>query len=131
MRTVCVPSACERVTPQDPVELDKGSRRRGRQSRRRAISSPLLQIRLHSPVALTDDEIKDRYQQLLQGDQIAGMGLNEFGLVIYKAPDELMKLWVPQELKRKILAEEHDHQIAGHLGMDRTYDLVTRKYYWP
>jgi hypothetical protein len=27
--------------------------------------------------------------------------------------------------------EHHDIEIAGHLGMDKTIEAITRNYYWP
>lgn len=35
------------------------------------------------------------------------------------------------ETKRKILSECHDSPAAGHFGISKTFDLVSREYYWP
>ena len=43
----------------------------------------------------------------------------------------LQKLFVPfKHLQDKVLAANHDHVTAGHLGMDKTMELVSRHYYW-
>ncbi|WP_461384568.1 integrase zinc binding domain-containing protein, partial [Devosia indica] len=68
--------------------------------------------------------------QILDGERIPGYGINESGLLIYQTQDGLMKLWVPQELRMKVLTEGHDNQISGHLGIERTLELMSRKYYW-
>ena len=31
----------------------------------------------------------------------------------------------------QILQENHDIPISGHLGRDKTYERITRNYYWP
>ena len=42
------------------------------------------------------------------------------------------KLVVPNNLalRTKIIRECHDAQTAGHLGRDKTIDLIKRKFYW-
>ena len=42
-------------------------------------------------------------------------------------------LYIPKEetLRDRILQENHDHPLAGHLGTRRTKDLILTKYYWP
>ncbi|BDA51672.1 Transposon Tf2-9 polyprotein [Coccomyxa sp. Obi] len=42
-------------------------------------------------------------------------------------------LYIPDipALKEECLSHVHDHPYAGHVGMDRTADLLTRLYWWP
>jgi hypothetical protein len=42
-------------------------------------------------------------------------------------------VYVPDdpELQRKIIASCHEHPAAGHPGQARTYELVTRHFWWP
>jgi RNase H-like domain found in reverse transcriptase/Integrase zinc binding domain len=35
------------------------------------------------------------------------------------------------ELRREVLSLYHDHRLAGHLGISKTLDLLTRDYWWP
>ena len=35
------------------------------------------------------------------------------------------------EIKRQILKECHDNPAAGHFGVAKTFDMVSRNYYWP
>ena len=39
------------------------------------------------------------------------------------------RLYVPHALQNKILEQCHD--AIGHIGIDKTYELISRKYYWP
>jgi len=40
-------------------------------------------------------------------------------------------LWVPSGLVQKILKSEHDTKIAGHMGQDKTIELIRRNFWWP
>ena len=40
-------------------------------------------------------------------------------------------LFVPEAIRTKIISRHHDDPLAGHFGIDKTKDLVGRKYYWP
>ena len=39
-------------------------------------------------------------------------------------------MMVPHELRQKILVENHDVPIAGHVGINGTVDLIKRNYWW-
>jgi len=41
-------------------------------------------------------------------------------------------LWIPEEgnLKNLILRSEHDTKIAGHMGQDKTIELIRRNFWW-
>jgi len=40
-------------------------------------------------------------------------------------------LWVPEGLIDQILRSEHNTKVAGHLGQDKTIELVHRNFWWP
>jgi transposase InsO family protein len=42
-------------------------------------------------------------------------------------------LWVPhsEDLRKSVLEMEHDSKIAEHFGRDKTYEKVTRNFWWP
>ena len=42
-------------------------------------------------------------------------------------------LWIPEDgnLKNLILKSEHDTKIAGHMGQDKTIELIRRNFWWP
>jgi hypothetical protein len=52
----------------------------------------------------------------------------EAGLLFYQG-----RIVVPDndQLKRDLIAAFHDSPIAGHLGQQRTLELISRRYYWP
>ena len=51
--------------------------------------------------------------------------------LIYALLKGRKKLFVPfKHLQAKVMAANHDHVTAGHLGMDKTTELVSRHYYW-
>ena len=39
--------------------------------------------------------------------------------------------FVPEAIRTEIISRHHDDSLAGHFGIDKTKDLVGRKYYWP
>src|SRR4051812_28617153 len=43
------------------------------------------------------------------------------------------RIYVPTDpkLRLKLLQEHHDTPIAGHLRVDKTYEALSRNYYWP
>ena len=54
-----------------------------------------------------------------------GLVYNLFG----KDEDIRPRLYVSKIIRVHILKECHDNM--GHLGIDKTHDLISRKYYWP
>lgn len=40
-------------------------------------------------------------------------------------------LYVPQELRLSVLVSRHDSPLAGHFGLAKTLELITRDYWWP
>ena len=61
--------------------------------------------------------------------------VREKGILIIK--EELLyrkgMLWVPgdEDLIRAILESEHDTKVAGHMGQDKTIELIRRNFWWP
>jgi len=43
------------------------------------------------------------------------------------------KLWIPEGkgLRQGILELEHDTKVAGHMGQDKTIELICRNFWWP
>jgi len=43
------------------------------------------------------------------------------------------RLWVPEGkgLRQGILESEHDTKVAGHMGQDKTIELIRRNFWWP
>jgi hypothetical protein len=63
----------------------------------------------------------------VNGESIANVTFDH-GMLFRKG-----KVWVPNDinLKKKILDAEHDSEVAGHMGMDKTGELIKRNFYWP
>ena len=41
------------------------------------------------------------------------------------------QLAVPHKLRDAVLKSSHDALTAGHYGIERTYEAIRMKYYWP
>lgn len=53
-------------------------------------------------------------------------------LLYWRPPDaDHSRLYVPEGLRERILFEAHDPPVMGHLGMDKTLERVSRRFYWP
>ena len=51
------------------------------------------------------------------------------GLIVrVENPDQV---YVPAAYRKTIIKANHDSEYAGHLGIDKTTDLVSRNFYWP
>jgi hypothetical protein len=61
-------------------------------------------------------------------DQLEEFSLDPSGLLMYKG-----LIYIPENdaLKLEILQECHDAKAAGHLGREKTAELISRNYYWP
>ncbi|KAL1915001.1 uncharacterized protein VTP21DRAFT_7706 [Calcarisporiella thermophila] len=56
------------------------------------------------------------------------------GLLLYgDEKEDKNRLYIPEDpgIRTKLLQENHDLAIAGHLGVERTYERVQRNFYWP
>jgi hypothetical protein len=42
-------------------------------------------------------------------------------------------MWIPDDLqfKKHISEADHDTKVAGHMGQDKTIELVRRNFFWP
>ena len=40
-------------------------------------------------------------------------------------------LWVPENLIQRVFESEHDTKVAGHMGQDKTIELLRRNFWWP
>ena len=52
--------------------------------------------------------------------------------LLYKLPHRQLsfKIVVPREFVKKVLFEKHDSPSAGHMGIEKTLELVSRTYWW-
>ena len=54
--------------------------------------------------------------------------LNASAQADWRVVDQIV---VPSAYRRYILSLAHDHCLAGHLGVNKTYDRVMRHFFWP
>lgn len=94
------------------------------------------------PLLPENQVIQDKIRKLLPTDPTFGPILHknpsnsdpkspyttQDGLLLYEG---LVCVPENQELKRLILQECHDSPMAGHFGIAKTVDLVSRTFYWP
>ena len=54
---------------------------------------------------------------------------NQSQLIYY----DVKRVYIPDilSLKTTIISEHHDGKVSGHIGYQKTYDSITRYYYWP
>lgn len=45
--------------------------------------------------------------------------------------DDLLRLYVPDDLRTRIIREQHDNLISGHFGWQTVYHALSQWYYWP
>jgi len=41
------------------------------------------------------------------------------------------KLWIPAGTVQRVMESEHDTKVAGHMGQDKTIELIRRNFWWP
>ena len=81
-----------------------------------------MRLRLHKLQAEDEKAWKLRADQQLgqQGwDDINGVWHNQ-GLP-----------YVPEIIRIELISRHHDDPLAGHFGIEKTRELIARKYYWP
>ena len=45
--------------------------------------------------------------------------------------DVVEQVIIPKTMLPKLMAEFHDSPLAGHMGINKTYDKIRERYYWP
>lgn len=86
-------------------------------------------------LALLQDEVTKNYRNLLEaGPREFKKSLEDWnfenGLLMFRG-----KIYIPKSeddhLQLQVLQMLHDHPTAGHPGRWKTYELVSRNYWWP
>jgi len=88
--------------------------------------------------ALQEDPDVQEYLQYLQDptllrneeiwEALEPFTLEEDGLLLH---DGLVYIPANDTIKLEILWSCHDSRVAGHLGQEKTLELVSQDYYWP
>ena len=40
-------------------------------------------------------------------------------------------LWVPNDMVQRVMESEHNTKVAGHMGQDKTIELIRGNFWWP
>ena len=85
-----------------------------------------------------DEQQKDHEIRNIMADLLLSEGSRpDFQFIegiIYKKPrkeQEVARLYIPKTLIPEVLKLVHSHKLAGHPGISKTCQTVTRNYYWP
>lgn len=89
--------------------------------------------------SIKTDQIKDpilmEIHQALNGDAEAKRKLHQFDFSRYTLKDGILLfnnlICVPSTLRKYVISSHHDYASAGHLGIQRTAELISRNFYWP
>lgn len=77
-----------------------------------------------------DPEYINMLESVQSGTAPPQIVLGDDGL-LYHQSDTATRQFIPTPLRNTVLAEAHDCPISGHLGMNKTAEKVTRRFYWP
>ena len=80
---------------------------------------------------LSAAEVDPKYQEvksLVEANQSRDFSLAN-GLLVFRTD----RVYVPntETLRTRLLHEAHDAKISGHLGREKTYERLSRLFYWP
>ena len=74
-----------------------------------------------------------RYQEAKSRCTVPKYSLQDGILYYQTGEDETPRLYIPddEDLKNRVICENHDAVSAGHPGCYKTYLTVRDRYYWP
>ena len=77
--------------------------------------------------AADDQEWQEAYNAAKDGNPSANVEYLH-GALYYKG-----RLWIPakDDLRKMICEVEHDSKVAGHMGQDKTIEIIKRNFFWP
>lgn len=105
-----------------------------------------LDMRVRMPMSLTDKAFKsEEYVKLARtveerGEELPDMEVRDgvvFRRTEFRSGDEAVdmatvwKIWVPEDLRGKVISDAHDPSSASHGGVEKTVELIRRLYFWP
>jgi hypothetical protein len=72
-----------------------------------------------------DEEYKKELNYLLENEEQEQNILHQEEEILYRK----LKLWVPSGLRLEVCESEHDSKVAGHMGQDKTKELIRRNFW--
>ena len=77
-------------------------------------------------------QLKDRLQSERMSPSVASKYIildNILYYLCYSDSDPIIRLYITSHLKQLVIEQNHD--MDGHMGIEKTYDSIKGKYYWP
>ena len=75
-----------------------------------------------------------RLSELQESDSEA-QKIRKENLKGYKKVDKILHYqglsFIPEVIWTEVITQHHNDLLAGHFGIDKTRELIGRKYYWP
>ena len=78
----------------------------------------------------TDAGAHDVLVKLNMGQVVRGYSVDQSRILYYQAAGNEHRIVVPISQQQHILEEHHDVPTAGHLGVERTLEMLQRVYWW-
>src|SRR5450755_3322308 len=87
-------------------------------------------------LTVSDEKAEDAFRKAYQKDIVAQQLLKEpssnKGITIQNGIILINGLiYIPQSFRQEVFNQHHEIRTAGHQGIDRTLELITRTYYFP
>ena len=76
--------------------------------------------------------LKDRVQSEKMSSSVASKYIILDNILCYLSKsdsDPIFRLYIPSHLKKLVIEQYHDKN--GHMGIEKTYNSIKDKYYWP
>jgi hypothetical protein len=78
----------------------------------------------------TDPHTRDILVKLNMGQTVVGYSADSAGILYHQPEGGDRRIVVPSSQRQRILEEHHDVPTAGHLGVERTLEMLQRLYWW-
>jgi len=99
-----------------------------------ATISPLAEVQIKSNINaiefFTENEeiINAQTQEFIESMQKPGLTIEKIDNCYYETSTEFLRIVLPEIFRKIVIDAAHD---LGHYGNNKTYNLVSRRYYWP
>ena len=86
---------------------------------------------LHKDILSAAAEDKEYQRTLRAAQRRPGKFTVGTDALLYYQSTSGPRLYIPSSLRGSLMYEAHDTLISGHLGMDKTFAKLSRRFYWP
>ena len=77
-----------------------------------------------------DPSTREILVKLNMGQSVRGYSVDPLGVLYHQSEGGDRRIVVPTNQRQHILEEHHDVPTAGHLGVERTLEMLQRVYWW-